>query len=75
MLRPTGIARRIVSRFDPGLAGTAACTACGQVQGDGVRLIAGPGVYLCSGCIAAAAQRVAPRRSLANASLAPQPAT
>jgi hypothetical protein len=42
-----------------------ACTGCGRPHGD-VRLIAGPGVYLCSQCIADAAERLAPRKPVVD---------
>jgi ribosomal protein L37AE/L43A len=32
------------------------CSFCGKVQGDRVRLVAGPGVYICSECIALASE-------------------
>jgi ATP-dependent Clp protease ATP-binding subunit ClpX len=32
----------------------ARCSFCGKQQDDGVRLIAGPGVYICSECISLA---------------------
>jgi hypothetical protein len=61
----SGIARRLVARFAPALAEVPASTGCGRPHGD-VRLIAGPGVYLCSQCIADAAERLAPRKPVVD---------
>ncbi|MEZ5409650.1 MAG: ClpX C4-type zinc finger protein [Acidimicrobiales bacterium] len=37
------------------------CSFCDLEQGDVAKLIAGPGVYICDRCIAAAVDRLAPR--------------
>jgi hypothetical protein len=62
MRNTAGFARRFVARFVPALAESAACTGCGRLKSADVQLIAGPGVYLCGQCIAAAAERLAPRK-------------
>jgi len=49
------VARRVAARFTPLLQ----CGACGRAKGDAVRLIAGPGTYLCEVCIRAAMARLA----------------
>lgn len=49
LLRET--ARRIATRMSPGIV----CRACGRERSRTVRLVAGPGFYLCELCIVAAA--------------------
>ena len=49
------IFRRRTKQRDENNLHRAKCSFCGKVQGErGVRLVAGPGVFICSECIACA---------------------
>ena len=64
MRRSPGIARRIAARLVPALNYAITCSGCGRRRSEDVRLVAGPGVYLCNQCIADAAERLTPRKPL-----------
>jgi hypothetical protein len=61
------IARRTVARLIPGAGQSARCDGCGARSGEGVLLVAGPGVYLCDACFGRASAHLAPRRPPADA--------
>ncbi len=56
------LARRTAARFIPRFALPAQCGGCSSLPAVGVQMISGPGVYLCSDCIARAALQLTPRR-------------
>ena len=58
---------RALDRLMPGW-GPARCSSCGNTHTDGLRLIAGPRVYLCSDCITRAMQPLGPVHLPATAS-------
>ena len=67
MRRLSRLARWTAARFIPSLRRVAQCSSCARPVDDGVRMIAGPGVYLCADCFALAARQLAPRRPPADA--------
>ena len=56
------LAKRTVERFMPSAKVTVRCSACQREKSASVQLIAGPGVYLCDGCVHRATRQLAPRR-------------
>ncbi|MEJ7812338.1 MAG: hypothetical protein WKG32_18150 [Gemmatimonadaceae bacterium] len=61
------LARRTAARFIPRAGRPVRCGGCGNGWGEGVRFVAGPGVYFCDRCFGRAAARLAPRRPPADA--------
>jgi formylmethanofuran dehydrogenase subunit E len=60
-------ARRTVKRFFPRTALPVRCDGCGANLHKDMRLVAGPGVYLCDACFGRAAAQLVPRRPAADA--------
>jgi len=52
-----GMLRRGAGKFIPRLAPPVRCLACGRDRAAGARLIAGPGLYICTDCIDAGLPR------------------
>ena len=50
--------RRAARRFAPSLAAPPRCASCGRTNSSAVRLIAGPGFYLCVSCVTSDRARV-----------------
>ena len=56
------LARWTAARLNPRFVREPECGGCGARLGTGVRLISGPGVYLCTNCLQRAAAQLTPRR-------------
>ena len=59
MLRFRVMLRRAAGHFIPRFAPPMRCLSCGRDHAAGVRLIAGPGLYVCTDCVAAEIPRPA----------------
>jgi hypothetical protein len=66
MGRIARLARRAAAQFIPSLGRDVVCGACGLAAGAGVRMVAGPRVYLCSNCFERAARQLAPKKPPAD---------
>jgi hypothetical protein len=53
MPRFRSVLRRAAGRFIPRFAPPLQCVGCGRGHTAGVRLISGPGLYICSDCVIA----------------------
>ncbi len=61
MQRDSDMAGRIAARFGPALR-TVTCSACGRMKAEVTRMIAGPHVYLCDGCVEQSARQLSLRQ-------------